>query len=97
YRKNTLFFVNKSTFHFFIKMNILFKKYLPYVKNVSCNIVNFFVNKMEDIECETLTNCHNLSTKIKLRFIKFKLRKCQSRSNKPVFASKTIAMHTIIK
>lgn len=32
YRKNTLFFVNKNAFHYFLEMNIIIKRYLNYVK-----------------------------------------------------------------
>jgi len=54
---------------------------------------------MKNIKCNTLTNCHDLANKIKIRFIKFKLKKsCQpGRLNKPVINSKIMAMHSIIK
>lgn len=81
--------------------NIIIKTYLPYIKQINCDIVKFFITNMENIKCYTLKNCHGLFDKIKTHFIKFKLRKsCQSeRLNKPVFMfnSKTMAMHSLIK
>lgn len=103
YRQKTLFFVNNQTFDYFLEMNIIIRKYLPYVKQTHCNIVQFFIEKMKHIECNTLKQCHDVANKIKIRFIKFKLRNCCSKSylsgrlNKPVFNSKTMAMHSIIK
>lgn len=75
YRKKTLFFVNDKTFNFFLEMYIIITRYLPYIKQKNYNIVTFLIEKLKSVECSTLKNCHNLSNKIKTRFIKFKLKK----------------------
>lgn len=56
YRKKIiLFFVNDKTFNFFLKMYIVIARYLPYIKQKNCDIVNFFMEKMKNaIECNTL-------------------------------------------
>lgn len=57
------------------------------------------MTKMEGINCVTLQNCHNLEKKIKVCFIRFKLRtSCvQKGLNKPIYDSKTMAMYTTTK
>lgn len=99
YRQKTLFFVNDNTFNFFIEMYIVITRYLSYIKQTNCDIVKFFMNKLENVECNTLKRCHDLCNKIKIRFIKYKLKKsCQpGRLEQPVFNSKTMAMHSLIK
>lgn len=99
YKKNTLFFVNKNTFHYFKKMNVIIKKYLPYVKKFNGDIVSFFITKMTNINCNSLQNCHALAHKIKVRFIKFMIKQnCRpARINKPVYNSKTMAMYNAFK
>lgn len=99
YRQKTLFFVNDSTFQYFLDMYIIINRYLPYIKNVNCDILQFFVEKLKNVECKSLKNCHDLANKIKIRFIKFKVKtSCRlGRLEKPIFNSKTMAMHSVVK
>lgn len=94
-----LFFVNDSTFQYFLDMYIIINRYLPYIKNVNCDILQFFVEKLKNVECKSLKNCHDLANKIKIRFIKFKVKTscCLERLEKPIFNSKTMAMHSVVK
>lgn len=99
FRRKTLFFVNDETFNYFYQMEIIIRKYTPYFKNINCNLIKFFTRKMVDIRCDTLHNCHNLFNKIMKYFIRFRVRiLCKKEVlKKPVFSSKTMAMHSIIK
>ena len=99
YRQRTLFFVNEKTFQYFIYMNVIFTKYLPYVKGINCDLLQFFKEKMKNIECNSLKTCHDLANKIKIRFIMFKIKiSCRKEKlEKPVFNSKTMAMHSLVK
>lgn len=81
-------------------MEIIIRKYLPYLKNSKCKLFNhFFFEKMQTIKCETIKSCHQLFTKIKKRFIGYRLRiACQKdRLKNTVHNSKTMAMHSVIK
>lgn len=102
YRAKTLFFVNNTTFNYFLDMNNVITSYLPHVKQIqysNFNIVTFFLDKMKHIQCMSLETCHNLQYKIKIRFIKFKLRKScyTSKIKTPIYDSKTMAMYASIK
>ena len=100
YRTNTLFFVNNETFNYFFEMEIIFRKYIPYLKNtLNCDLVKFFTQKMAHIRCDTLNNCHDLFNKIMIYFIRFRIRTSSKNEmlKKPIFNSKTMAMHSIIK
>lgn len=103
FRRNTLFFVNDVTFQYFYQMEIIIRQYLPYLKtNFDTNkydLVNFFHEKMQNIACETLKDCHNIKNKIMTRFSRFRLRIEQSRRRLPnkMYNSKTMAMHAAIR
>lgn len=103
FRRNTLFFVNNRTFNYFYNTEIVIRQYLPYLKEnfdiKKYNIVNFFKEKMQCIQCDALKNCHNIQFKIKMYFIRFRLRISNSKkklSNK-IYNSKTMAMHALIR
>ncbi|XP_011705614.1 PREDICTED: uncharacterized protein LOC105460822, partial [Wasmannia auropunctata] len=85
YRQKTLFFVNDNTFQYFLGIN--------------CDICNFFIEKLKNIKCDSIKYCHDLANKIKLRFIKYKIKtNCRrGRLDKPVYDSKTMAMHASVK
>ncbi|KYN22226.1 hypothetical protein ALC57_05381 [Trachymyrmex cornetzi] len=99
YREKTLFFVNEYTFKYFLDMYIIINRYLPHIKNMNCDILQFFIIKLKDIECNSIKSCHDLANKIKIRFIKYEMKiNCRlGRLEKPVYNSKTMAMHSIIK
>lgn len=100
FRAETLFFVNDETFKYFHDMKLIIRRYLPHVKTTKttkCNFIQFFMNKMQDLSCTSIKNCHDLLTKIKKRFVMFRMRiscerKCLKKHN-----SKTMAMHSIVK
>lgn len=67
--KNTLFFVNDSTFTYFNDMEIVIRQYISHIKNNNCNFLDFYTYKMKDISCTTIKNCHKLQETIMKRFI----------------------------
>lgn len=80
-------------------MEIIIRRYIPYLKNVNCDLVKFFICKMTNVTCNTLKDCHNIHDIIMKRFIKFriKIENRKRRLNKSIFSSKTMARHSIIK
>jgi len=99
YKPLTLFFVNNKTFDYFYKIEIIIRRYLSFLRGVNCDLVQFFTQKMSNIKCDTLKNCHDLSYKIMIYFIKYRIKiNCpKERLRRPIFNSKTMAMHSIIK
>lgn len=98
FRRNTLFFVNNETFNYFYNMEVIIRQYLSYLKNIPCNFLAFYMNKMKIISCKTIKNCHNLPTKIMKRFILYRMRiSCKRKKlQKKEYSSKTMAMHSIV-
>lgn len=97
---NTLFFVNAATFHFFLQMEKIFRIYFKSIsEQENMNLKRFFFSKCSDITF-SLPGCHKLKDKIILRYVAFRL-KISSKTlpvNKSVrYASKSMAMHNIIK
>lgn len=98
YCKHSLFSVNEETFLFFLKMEKIIKIYLPILKNLKLNLREFFTYKMSDLTCSHLYTCHDLSSKIKARFIIYRARIAKTkRRDTKVYSSKSMAMHTLIR
>jgi len=98
YKPLTLFFCDE-TFNHFYEMVIIIHQYLPLLKGRNCDLVQFFLEKMNHIKSDTLKNCHGLPNKIMKYFIKYRIKincfkECLRR---PIFNSKTMAMHSIVK
>lgn len=98
YCKHSLFFVNKKTFLFFLEMEKIIRIYLPILKNLKLNLKEFLTYKMSDLTSSHLYTCHNLSSKIKARFIIYRARivRTKLRKETKVYSSKSMAMHTLI-
>lgn len=103
FRRKTLFFANEKTYEYFYKMEIVFRQYLPYLKThfdaKVFDLVTFFREKLQCIPCIVLKNCHNIQSKIMLRFIRFRLRSGNRKVQLPkkIYNSKIMAMHAIIR
>lgn len=99
FRNNTLFFVTADVFEYFINMEVIIQQYLPHLNNVKCNLISFFIEKMKNVSCTSLNNCHQLSFKIMKRFIAYRIKiSCmKGRLIKKIYSSKTMAMHTLIR
>lgn len=97
FRLQTLFFVNVETFNYFYEMEIIIRRYLPYIKNKNYNLITCLTEKMVNIHCDTLETCCDLANKIMKRFITFRIKiDCKKgRLKTKIFSSKTMAMHTI--
>lgn len=80
-------------------MEIIIRKYLPYVKNQNCNSIKFLTEQMANIRCDTLETCCKLFDRIMKRYITFRIKiDCKKgRLNPKIFNSKTMAMHVNIK
>lgn len=95
-----LFFVNPRIFKFFLNMEIIFRKYYDYVRvQKHINLKQFFVQQFNEIDY-SLPTCHNLKTKMILRFHAFrlKIKSSKVKSSKSLqFASKSMAMHARVK
>ncbi|KAL6424933.1 hypothetical protein ACFW04_010067 [Cataglyphis niger] len=50
-------------------MEFIIWQYLPHLNNIKCNLISFFMKKVKSILCANPINCHQLSLKIKERFI----------------------------
>lgn len=98
FSNNTLFFVTADVFKYFVDMEVVIRQYLPHFNSVKCNLISFFIEKMKNISCSSLNNCHQLSLKIMKRFISYRMKiSCtKGRLVKPIYSSKTMAMHTLI-
>ena len=95
YKEETLFFVTRDTFKFFLRMECIFRTYFPQVCNIkSINLHDFFVEKFSDIAFE-LPDCCNMKLKMVKRFASFRLKIKSQKLKKPgkYFASKSMAMH----
>lgn len=68
FKQDTLFFVNKRTFHFFIEMEKIFRSYDKSVFESDINLRELFINKFKKITY-TLPKCHKLKNKIDLSVI----------------------------
>lgn len=99
FRKNALFFVNHETFEYFYNMEIVIRQYIFYFKNITCNFLSFYMDKMKDIVCHRIQCCHQLPKTIMKRFILYRMRiSCKKRDiKKKIYSSKTMAMHSIVK
>ncbi|KYN02909.1 hypothetical protein ALC62_06308 [Cyphomyrmex costatus] len=100
YKKNTLFFVNDEIFNYFYEIEVTFRRYMPYLKTIKCDLIQFYISKMTHISCKPLKNCHNISYKIMKRFITFRIKiycKNKGRLKLPVYSSLTMARHFIVK
>lgn len=99
YRTKTLFFVNNETFQYFYEMEVIIRRYIPYLKNVNCDLIKFFIDKMTNVTCNTLKNCHGIYNIIMKRFIRFriKIENQKGRLKVPIYSSKTMARHSMIK
>lgn len=64
YKPLTLFVVNNETFDYFYKMEIIICQYLSFLRSVNYDLVQIFTQKISNIKCDTLKNCHDLSHKI---------------------------------
>lgn len=98
YTKNSLYFVNKSTFRIFIKLEQMFIYYSKYFLNIeNTNIKAFLTAKFKEVPADHILNCHNLYSKIVRRFIVLRLHIHQRKYtfNKGRYDSKSMAMHTI--
>ena len=81
-------------------MEVIFRRCIPYLNNINCNLIKFFTQKMTHARCDSLQNCHGLFDKIMKYFIRFRTRilcKKQPVFKKAVYNSKTMAMHSIVK
>lgn len=100
YRENTLFFVNQSTFTYFVAMEKIFRGYNnDSLFNASINLRNFFINKFMDIPHD-LPQCCHLKQKIVSRYAGFRLKINSKKgriSKGCTRSSKTMAMHYTIK
>lgn len=98
YRNNTLFFVTQNVFEYFMDMEFIIRQYLSHVSNSKCNLITFFMEKMQHISCVSLKNCHKLNVKIMKRFIAYRMKiAClKGRLVKPTYNSKTMAMHSVV-
>ncbi|XP_025153224.1 uncharacterized protein LOC112588234 [Harpegnathos saltator] len=94
FRNNTLFFVSKDVFEYFIAMEIVILQYLPHLNNFKCNLISFFMEKMENVFCASINNCHQLSLKIMRRFIAYRMKIVCTKGQlvKPIHNSKTMAI-----
>lgn len=99
FRSQTLFFVNTETYNYFYEMEVIIRRYLPYIKNKNCNLITVLTEKMANIRCDTLGTCCNLYNKIMKHFITFRIKiDCKKgRLKTKIFSSKTMAMHSTIK
>lgn len=95
YKTETLFFVNKQTFMFFMEMEQIFRSYVDSNTENSTNLHTFFTQKFNNISY-LVPDCHKLKSKIISRYALFRL-KINSKKLKPqrksLFSSKTMAMH----
>lgn len=91
------YFVTEPFLNIFLKMEIVFRQYLPHIKNSKCNFIQFFLHKMLTINCTVIKDCHHLFYKQKKRFIQYMMKiSCpRSRLNKVIYNSKMMAMHSI--
>lgn len=100
FRKNSLYYCNKDTFVFFLKMETIFRQYFEMVsKQQNVNIKDFFVNKCS-VGCQHINHivsCHNLKNKIINRFIIFRLKIAEKnfKDKKHVHASKSLMASTL--
>lgn len=99
FRTNTLFFVNDETFNYFLEMETIIRTYLSYLKNTNYNFFNFYFDKMKNINCDAIKDCHNLQLKIMKRFILYRMRISCTKANftNKNYNSKTMAMHTFVR
>lgn len=101
YKEETLFFVNNDTFNYFYEMEIIIRRYLLFLRSlgIDCDLLHFFLGKMNHIKHESLKNCHNLDDKIMKYFIKYRIKiNCvKERLRRPLYNSITMAMHSTIK
>jgi len=74
FKSRTLLFVNIATFNFFYEMEIILRKYLPYITDKQYNLIKFFMEKMATIRCDALKTCCNLFKKIMKRYIAFRIK-----------------------
>lgn len=73
FKKGCLFFCNKNTFDFFLKMEGSFQKCFPHIKDQNCDIKKFLIQQMNKIQFY-IPECHNLRKFIINRFVIFKLK-----------------------
>jgi len=80
-------------------MEVIIRRYIPYLKNVNCDLIKFFIDKMTNVTCSTLKNCHGIYNIIMKRFIRFiiKIENQKGRLKVPIYSSKTMARHSMIK
>lgn len=103
YTEHTLFFVNEETHNFFLKMEFVFRQYLPYfqdqVAHKHYDLEAFFYEKFEPIDCDLIDECHQLKYKVIKRYIRFKLNVSNyaKQVEEKAFNSKTVARHHAVK
>ncbi|XP_071632791.1 uncharacterized protein [Temnothorax longispinosus] len=98
FRNTTLFFVTADVFKYFRDMEVRIQHDLSHLNNVKCTLRSFFREKMKNISCTSLNNCHDVSFKIKKRFraSRIKISCMKGRVTKKIYSSKTRARHTIL-
>lgn len=99
--KDTLFFVNDTTFNFFLSMEKIFRAYFKTICSLheQLNIKQFFISKFEEIPY-SVPDCHNLKKKIINRYSTFRLRIASQKGSKQtnIKNSKTMAiMHSNVQ
>lgn len=94
YKEDTLFFVNRLTFNFFVEMEYIFRTYFNTVHSkTGLDLKLFFVDKFSKINYN-LPDCHKLKKSIMSRYASFRLKiKSQKLKKIQSFSSKTMHMH----
>ena len=81
-------------------MERIFRLYYNEVRTRNINLKHFFVTKYNEVDF-SLPSCHDLKMKIILRFHAFRLKIKSSKKTKInksyTYASKSVAMHELVK
>lgn len=87
--------MNLPSIFFFLAMENIFRKYYNTIKNQNCDIKQFIINKVKEIEISHIPNCHKLQMHIINRFIIFRLKIAGRKNTKLLnkYGSKSIACH----
>ncbi|EZA58241.1 hypothetical protein X777_01198 [Ooceraea biroi] len=79
-------------------MEVIFRRYIPYLKNVNYDLITFFIDKMALYTWSLRAGFHNISDVIMKRFrFRIKIECAKGRLKTPVFNSLTMARHSIVK
>lgn len=95
FKKGCLFFCNEITFNMFLSFEGIFRKYYFIIKDQDCDIKQFLISKMKEIDNLHIPNCHKLHYFIINRYVLFRLKIAGKNKVKLAnkYGSKSVATH----